>query len=81
MHAIPTVAKMHIRDTRMWFVAPWLFEIAALLVSLLDGLLMHSRGIASPGVGDIYIFYFVVGIVCVNDTFPFALSYGVRRKD
>lgn len=83
MQAIHAVVKMHTKDKRMWFIAPWLFQLAAFLISWLDGLLFvrFGNGFSSGGAGDIYIFYFVVGIFSVNDTFPFALGFGVRRKD
>ena len=83
MHAIRTVVQMHTRDKLMWFIAPWGFQLTAFLVSLLDGVLRkgYGQGFSSGGAGDMYIFYFVVGIFSVNDTFPFALGFSVRRKD
>jgi hypothetical protein len=79
--AISAVVKMHARGKLMWFIAPWGIQLTAFLVSLLEVFLRQIRGLSSPGAGDIYIFYFVLGIISVIDTFPFALGFGVRRKD
>ncbi len=83
MLAIRAVVRMHTRDTLLWFIAPWLLQLAAFLVTLLDGLLFQRQTawFSSGGAYNIYIFYFVVGIVSVNDTLRFAVGFGVSRKD
>jgi len=83
MHAIRAVVNMHTRNTPLWFIGPWFLQIAALLVTLLDGLLFHRHGswFSSGGAYNIYIFYCFVGIMSVNDTFAFALGFNVRRRD
>ncbi len=83
MNAVVSVMKMHDRDKLLWFIAPWLLQFIAFLVTLIVGLLTHGYGtsFSSGGAGDIYIFYFVVGIFNTTDTFPYALGFGVRRKD
>ena len=62
------------------FITPWIIVLSSFLISLMVGLLIERNGIwfYSGGVSSIYIFYFVVGIFCVNDTFPFALGFSVR---
>jgi hypothetical protein len=83
MNAILAVIKMHDRDKLLWFFGPWFLQLTAFTVTLVLGLLFHSynTGFSSGGAGDIYLAYFVVGILNINDTFPFALSFSVRRKD
>lgn len=83
MQAIRAVMIMHARDKLAWFIMPWAAQIAAFLVTLLDGLLFHRQGAWSSygGAGDIYIYYFALGIISINKTFPFALGFSVRRKD
>jgi len=83
MNAILAVIRMHDRDKLLWFFGPWFLQLTAFTVTLVLGLLFHSygTGFSSGGAGDIYIAYFVVGILSVNDAFPFALGFSVRRKD
>jgi hypothetical protein len=83
MNRIASVMVMHARDRLTWFIAPWFLQLTAFSVTLVLGLLRHGygTGFSSGGAGDIYIFFGVMGILSVNDTFPFALSFNVRRKD
>jgi hypothetical protein len=86
MNAIRTVVKMYTRGKLIWFFLPWmgllLQFLAALIVILIIVLFVGGKTPFYPG-GLIAIcaIMFVVGIVTLNDTFPFALGWSCRRTD
>jgi hypothetical protein len=83
MQSIRAVVNMHTRNSVLWFIGPWFLQLTAFLVTLMVGLLFHryGTGFSSGGAGDIYIFYVVIGVLSINDTFAFALGFNVRRRD
>ncbi len=86
MNVILTVVKMYTRGKLIWFFLPWmglsLQFLAALIVILIIVLFFGGKTPFYPG-GLIAIcaIMFVVGIVTLNDTFPFALGWSCRRTD
>jgi len=86
MNAIRTVVKMYTRGKLIWFFLPWigllLQFLAALIVILIIILLFGGKTPFYPGgLIAICVIMFLLGIVSLNDTFPFALGFGVRRTD
>ncbi len=88
MNAVRTVVKMHTRDPLIWFSWSWgmliqllLTLIVVLMIRLLGGGGKTSVYAGGGGLVVICAIMFVVGIVTVNDTFPFALGFSVRRTD
>jgi hypothetical protein len=81
MNALQSVMKMHARTT-YWFFTPLVIIVASFIMSLLVSRLFHGNGaVFYGGINYVYVFFFVFGIVSLNDTFPFALGFSVRRTD
>src|SRR5258708_34579050 len=86
MNAIRTVIKIHTRGKLIWFFLPWmgllLQFLAALIVILIIILLFRGKTPFYPGgLITICVIMFLVGIMSLADTFPFALGFGVLRTD
>ena len=86
MNTIRTVIKMHTRGKLIWFFLPWmgllLQFLAALIVILIIILLFGGKTPFYPGgLITICVIMFLVGIMSLADTFPFALGFGVLRTD
>ncbi|MFF2481141.1 hypothetical protein [Paenibacillus sp. NPDC058071] len=80
MNRIPSVLKMHYRDKTSWFIVPGMVLGSSFAVNLLVGAL-GAIEIYTGGLMSIYIYMFVMGILVVPQTFPFAISFSVRRQD
>ncbi|MFC7681225.1 hypothetical protein [Paenibacillus sp. GCM10028914] len=80
MNRIPSVLKMHIRDKWSWFIIPWLVVLPSFFINLLISFFLNEP-LVTGGLASIYIYMFVAGIVILAQTFPFALSMSVSRKD
>lgn len=82
MNGITGVIAMHRKNTLAWFLSPWCIVLTSFLINLFIALLVGAKtGIYTGGLSSIYIFLFVMGIIILNDTFPFALGMSVRRTD
>ncbi len=86
MNAIRTVVKMYTRGKLIWFFSPWigllLQFLAALIIILIITLLFGGKTPFYPGgLVTICVIMFLLGIMSLTDTFPFALGFGVRRTD
>jgi hypothetical protein len=86
MNRIASVMVMHARE-RMWLVPAFVmvagFIICFFLAVFLDALLGHliAGGTYTGAVAGIYLSLFAVSIGTVTGTFPFAVGFGIRRKD
>jgi hypothetical protein len=85
MNAVRTVVKMHTRDKLIWFFLPWMVLLGNFLITLIVVLMIRLLGGKTPiyagGLSSIYGVVCILGIVALNDTFPFALGFSVRRTD
>lgn len=82
MNHITAMLKMHSRNWLSWFFMPWCILLFSLAINLFIGLLLNrQKAIYTGGLSSIYIFMFVLGILTLRDTFPFALGFSVRRID
>ncbi len=82
MNRIASVMVMHARDRMTWFLGPWIFLGVAFVIGLCIALLWGNRGGAYVGaLAGFYIVILVEGIGTVRGTFPFAVSFGTRRRD
>ena len=85
MNRIASVMAMHARDRVTWFVIPAGvlgagFAIC-LCIALAVTLLFGVNGIYTGAVFAIYMVILVEGIGAVSRMFPFAVGFGVRRRD
>ena len=81
MNAIRTVVKMYTRDTWIWFFLLWMVLLLQFLLTLIVILIMillfgGKTPVYPGGLITICVIMFVVGIITLNDTFPFALGFG-----
>lgn len=86
MNAIRTVVKMYTRGKLIWFFLPWMGLLIQFFVSQIVILLVLLFGggetpVYPGGFIAICVIMFVVGLVGLNDTFPFALGWSCRRTD
>jgi len=82
MNRTVSIVKMHMRDKFSWLVLPWLICLVSFVVNLIVGGTVNPEGgIYTGGVSSLYIYLFVLGLIIVPQTFPFALGMGVRRRD
>lgn len=85
MNAVRTVVKMYTRGKLLWFFVPWMGLMIQFLATLLVILILLLFGGKTPfypgGLIAICAIMFYVGIVTLNDTFPFALGWNCRRTD
>jgi hypothetical protein len=85
MNAVRVVLNMHTRGKWLSFFLPcigWLIHffvsmIVMFIILLYGGTIAYYPG----GLIAICAILFLLGILIVNDTFPFALGFGVRRTD
>ncbi len=82
MKPVLSVFKLHLRSAQTWFLGPWLVLMCSLCVNIFIGALLEGKtAIYTGGLSSIYVFIFIIGLVTLRDTFPFALGFGVRRLD
>ena len=85
MSAVRTVVNMYTRGKWTWFFLPWLVLLIQFFVSQIVILLVRLFGgetsVYPGGFITICVIMFLVGIVALNDTFPFALGWSCRRTD
>ncbi|WP_274654753.1 hypothetical protein [Paenibacillus humicola] len=82
MNRTAAVLKMHTRGSAAWFYVPWLITLLSFAINLIVSIFVRQDGgIYTGGMGSMFIYLFVFGIVVVKDTFPFALGLSLRRTD
>ncbi|MCG7409531.1 hypothetical protein MH117_19160 [Paenibacillus sp. ACRRX] len=82
MNRIAAVVKMHSRDKWSWFVLPWLILFLSFFVNFIIAFSINNdEGFTSGGLASIFIYLFVIGVVTIAQTFVFAVSLSIRRKD
>jgi hypothetical protein len=85
MNAVRTVVKMYTRNNLIFFFGPWMGLLVQFLATLIVVLIILLFGGETPfypgGLIAVCAIMFYVGIVTVNDTFPFALGWSCRRTD
>ncbi|GIN84930.1 hypothetical protein J6TS2_13160 [Heyndrickxia sporothermodurans] len=82
MNSVSGILKMHFRDKWSWLFIPWSILLFSFFVNLIIGYSVSSdKGIYTGGLSSIFIYIFVLGIITLSQSFPFALGLSVRRKD
>lgn len=65
-----------------WFVIPWLIIGVNFLISFIIALSLETDETINTGaITSIFVYTFILGIITIKDTFPFALGLSIRRKD
>lgn len=78
------VFKMHYRDKLSWFYLPWGIMACSFIVNFIIAYFIQessTEGHITGGILSIFIYLLIIGIALFPQTFPFVLSYSVRRKD
>ncbi|MFD1706860.1 hypothetical protein ACFSCZ_08960 [Siminovitchia sediminis] len=79
---IQHVIHIHKQDRWGWFYVPALILFLAFLVSILISLIITSNDeIYSGSISSIFVYIFVMGILVIAQTYPFAIGMSVTRKD
>lgn len=85
MNAVRTVMKMYTRGKLLWLFLPWMGLMGQFSGTLIVIHILLFFGGQTPfypgGIIAICAIMLCVGIVTVNDTFPFALGWSCRRTD
>lgn len=81
MNRITGVIYMQLRDRTILYL-PWLIVSISFLVNLVIGYMMsEEESFYTGGISSLFVYMFVIGIVMLAQTFPFALGFSVRRRD
>ena len=82
MNRTAHVISMHSRDRLSWFLLPWIVVGSSFVINLFIAVLLGgTTAFYTGGLASIYIVILVTGAITVAGTFPFALGFGVRRRD
>ena len=82
MNRISGVLKLHSRDKWGWIYIPCIILFSSFAVNFLVSFLLTStEEFYTGGVSSIFVFLFVIGIIVVARTFPFAVGMSIRRTD
>ncbi|MFC4619935.1 hypothetical protein ACFO4N_14575 [Camelliibacillus cellulosilyticus] len=84
MNPIANVLKIYMKDKMVWLFIPWIVVLSSFLVNYIIGIVSSTTDgdpIYTGGVGSIYAYILVAGMMTLTHTFPFALGMSVRRID
>jgi hypothetical protein len=81
INLVSSVTNIHLRNKMVWWYTPWIIVISSFLINLMIAVLVNNKAIYSGGVAAIYVYMLVLGIVTLNQTFPFAIGFSIRRRD
>ncbi|WP_440961962.1 hypothetical protein ACN6KS_10565 [Paenibacillus nitricinens] len=80
MNHMTGILKMHYKDKWFWLFMPWIILLSSFLVNLVIACFMQEP-MYTGGLVSIFIYMFVIGIIILVQTFPFALGLSIRRTD
>src|SRR5215470_6681676 len=82
MKAITSILQMHLRKRYYWFFPPSFVLFTSFIINLgIAYFLSGTTALYTGGVASIYLYLFTIGVIAVNDTFPFVLGLSQRRID
>ena len=80
MNRISVVMKMYTKDKSTWVIIPWgILSLIFVLNWIISSLIKEPM--YTGGLSYYLIYFMILGITSLVFTFPFALSFSVRRKD
>lgn len=74
------IFNMHLRDKFTWYFMPYAIMGGSFIVNLIISIFLETP-LFTGGLASIFIYYLVVGILTVPQTFQFSLGLGTTRKD
>ncbi|MCM3750076.1 hypothetical protein M3223_22330 [Paenibacillus pasadenensis] len=77
---LKSVIMMYRRDLFSWIYLPWMIMLSSFVVNLIIATSMQEE-FTTGGLLSIFIYIYIVGLVTVNQTFSFALSLCISRRD
>jgi len=80
MNRVSGIVRTHLTDYLSWTLLPWIIMGFSFVINLIIGSLVDEE-VKSGGLGSLFIYMMVLGIVSIAQTFPFLVSFGARRKD
>ncbi len=84
MNRIASVMVMHARDRVTWFFIPLGILGTAFAICLFIAVFLVGMAVGGTYTGALSAFFFVMlvtGIGTITGTFPFAVGFGIRRRD
>lgn len=79
---IQGVLNMHRRDKWTWIFIPSIILFSSFFINFLISFLISSEeAFYTGGVGSIFIYMLILGIMILVQSFPFAIGMSVRRTD
>ncbi|WP_338553589.1 hypothetical protein [Paenibacillus sp. KS-LC4] len=81
MNRTLSVIKLHRRDKFTWLFIPLLIVGSSFLVNWLISAMISEGDIFTGGIGSLLVYMFVIGILVVAQTFPFAISFSISRSN
>ncbi|KAB2329728.1 hypothetical protein F7731_21520 [Cytobacillus depressus] len=76
-----SVLKIHTRDKLSWLIVPSIILFSSFFVNYVISLTLTDTEIYTGGVLSIFINVFLIGLMVVAQTFPYALGMSIRRID
>ncbi|SDS78032.1 hypothetical protein SAMN05444162_2264 [Paenibacillaceae bacterium GAS479] len=77
---LKSVIMMYRRDLFNWVYLPWLILLSSFVVNTIIAASMQDR-FTTGGLMSIFVYVYIAGLIGVNQTFSFALSLCISRRD
>ncbi|WP_380163928.1 hypothetical protein [Kroppenstedtia sanguinis] len=82
MNPLQGVIRIYVKDKWSWFLFPWMILLFSFGINLFTAFLTGGKeDVYTGGIVAIYIYMLIAGIVTLMQTFPFVLSFSMRRTD
>ncbi|MDF2937623.1 MAG: hypothetical protein K0Q90_2996 [Paenibacillaceae bacterium] len=82
MNRTVQIMRMHMRDFFTWLYLPWIIVGGNFLINLIITLLISAKGNSSNGgLLSLFIYFMIIGMITLGQTFPLSLGLSVRRTD
>lgn len=83
MNRTLNVIRMQSKDLFSWLYLPWIIVGGNFLINLLTTSAVHNEDttVSTGGMASIFIYFMIIGLIMLHQTFPFALGLSVRRSD
>lgn len=79
MNRTLSVIKLHQRDKFSWVFIPLFILGSSFIVNWLISMMISENTLYTGGIASLLVYMFVLGIIVVAQTFPFAISFSISR--